>query len=397
MKSINFEFLQKSWPDLAALGGFSETYAHSDPQSALVKLRLFIERMVGTLYQMHGLPKPLQPTLNDLLNNDVFRDLAPTPIYLKFHAIRDAGNKAAHGEPVSKQTALWLTKEAYDLARWFFVAFANGQASQCGEYQEPSPEHQETESKAKLKEQKKLVLEKLAVQEAQLQALLTELEQARIQAQSAEQKLAGLAESTVKAQQVADIFQFDEATTRKRLIDRQLTDVSWDVGANGKNTEQVGQEIDVNHQPTTTGKGRIDYVLWDDNGKPLAVIEAKKAAENAEKGRTQARLYADGLEKEFGQRPIIFYTNGFDIWIWDDYQNYPPRKIFGFYSKDSLQYLLYQRNAKQALNSLAPKAEIAGRLYQLETIKRVTERFTKQYRKSLIVQATGTGLITVAL
>jgi len=397
MKSINFEFLQKSWPDLAALGGFSETYAHSDPQSALVKLRLFVERMVGALYQMHGLPKPIQPTLNDLLHNDVFRDLAPKPIYLKFHAIRDAGNKAAHGETVSKQTALWLVKEAYDLARWFFVAFSGGEASQCGQYQEPKVENQDSDSKAKLKEQKKAILEKLAAQEALLQALLAELEQSRTQAQNAEQKLADIAESTAKGQQVADVFKFDEATTRKRLIDRQITDAGWHVGDNGVNTEQVGQEIEVNHQPTNSEKGRIDYVLWDDNGKPLAVIEAKKASENAEKGRTQARLYADGLEKDHGQRPVIFYTNGFDIWIWDDQQGYPPRKIFGFYSKDSLQYLVYQRRAKQALNSLSPKAEIAGRLYQIETIKRVTERFTNQYRKGLIVQATGTGKTRVAI
>src|SRR5690606_3543515 len=105
-----------------------------------------------------------------------------------------------------------------------------------------------------------------------------------------------------------------------RLIDIQLTDAGWHVGANGTSTEQIGQEIEVEHQPTTTGKGRIDYMLWDDNGKPLAIVEAKKAVESAEKGRTQARLYADGLEKEYAQRPVIFYTNGFDIWIWDDQQ-----------------------------------------------------------------------------
>ena len=277
------------------------------------------------------------------------------------------------------------------------MAFANGEKSQCGEFQEPSPIGIETESKAKLKEQKKSILEKLATQEIQLQAMLTELEQTRTQAQVAEQQLADFTASTANAQKAADIFQFDEATTRKRLIDTLLTEADWQVDTNGKSTDQVGQEVEVGHQPTTTGKGRIDYVLWDDNGKPLAVIEAKKAAENSEKGRTQARLYADGLEKESGQRPVIFYTNGFDIWIWDDKQNYTPRKIFGFYSKDSLQYLVYQRKSRQALNTLTPKPEIAGRLYQIETIKRVTERFSKQYRKGLIVQATGTGKTRVAI
>ncbi len=84
-----------------------------------------------------------------------------------------------------------------------------------------------------------------------------------------------------------------------------------------------------------SGEGFADYILWDDNGKPLAVIEAKKTAVDAEKGRHQARHYADGLEKMHGQRPVIFYTNGYDIWMWDDHpaQNYPPRRLYDFYSK----------------------------------------------------------------
>ena len=92
----------------------------------------------------------------------------------------------------------------------------------------------------------------------------------------------------------------------------------WNVGADGASTEQVGQEFEVEHQPTPTGKGKADYVLWGDNGKPLGVIEAKKTAVDAEAGRTQAKCYADGLEKTYGQRPVIFYTNGYDIWIWND-------------------------------------------------------------------------------
>ncbi|MBV5280379.1 MAG: restriction endonuclease subunit R, partial [Actinobacteria bacterium] len=124
-------------------------------------------------------------------------------------------------------------------------------------------------------------------------------------------------------------------------------------------------EVEVPHQPTQSGVGYADYVFWDDSGKPLAVSEAKKTAFSAEKGRTQAKLYADGLEKEHGQRPVIFYTNGYDISIWDDAQNYPPRSLFGFYSKDSLEYLVhYQRKTKMELSSLEPKKEIIGsRLY----------------------------------
>ena len=79
--------------------------------------------------------------------------------------------------------------------------------------------------------------------------------------------------------------------------------------------------------------GYIDYVLWDDEtDKPLAVIEAKKTAVSAKIGQTQAKYYADGIEKDFGIRPVVFFTNGYEIFIWDDARDFPERKVFGFYN-----------------------------------------------------------------
>jgi type I restriction enzyme R subunit len=127
------------------------------------------------------------------------------------------------------------------------------------------------------------------------------------------------------------------------------------------------------------------------------VIEAKKTSLDAEVGRTQAKIYADGLERMTGQRPIIFYTNGYDIWVWNDGQGEPPRKIYGFYSKDSLEYMHYKRATQEPLTRTAANTHIAGRIYQLETIKRVAERFAAKHRKALIVLATGTGKTRVAV
>ena len=170
------------------------------------------------------------------------------------------------------------------------------------------------------------------------------------------------------------------------------------MGADLKSTDEVGKEIEVEHQPTSSGLGYADYILWDDNGNPLAVIEAKKTSVDAERGRHQAKLYADGLEKMHGHRPVIFYTNGFDTWMWDDAQGFPPRKLYGFYSKDSLQYLVnFQRAERQPLETLEIKESIVNRLYQIEAIKRVGERFTNNHRKALVVQATGTGKTRVAI
>ena len=132
---------------------------------------------------------------------------------------------------------------------------------------------------------------------------------------------------------------FNEETTRQRLIDSMLLEAGWDFKSDGIGVCIIREE-EVPDQPTQTGIGYADYVLKGDNDKPLAVIEAKKTAIDPNIGRKQAQLYADGLEKKYGQRPVIFYTNGYELWIWDDAQNYPPRMVQGFYSKDSLQYLV---------------------------------------------------------
>ncbi|WP_041273124.1 DEAD/DEAH box helicase family protein [Desulforapulum autotrophicum] len=390
MKSTNFEVLRDIWPELASLGGFAENYSYTDPSSALVKLRTFVESLVDRIYRFYELPRPYQPSLNDLLNNHVFKAAVPPVILNTLHIIRKSGNKAAHGADISQNEALKLVKDAHHLSRWFYV-FTGGAQEDWNDFQEPGkPETISVKNK-------KRDFEELAVKEAQLQAVLEELKVSTAKIEAAEKKAGELEKLKAAGQKAADSLEFDEEMTRQRLIDCQLVDAGWDVAPEGKDTEEVTQEEEVQGQPTKTGVGYADYVLWDNNGKPLAIIEAKKTSVSAEKGRKQAQLYADGLEKTYGQRPVIFYTNGFEIFIWDDAQNYPPRQLFGFYSKDSLQYLIFQRKYQKDLASLDSSAEIAGRLYQLEAIKRVSERFSEKHRKALIVQATGTGKTRVSI
>jgi type I restriction enzyme R subunit len=392
MKSTNFEILRDKWPELASLGGFAEAYAHSDPASALFNLRLFAENLTKDIYSDLRLPKPDRPTFVDLLTNEAFLSITPKVVLDKLHALRIHGNKAAHGEVAKTQTALWLLKEAYDLARWLLVQYGKTKASDLPAFKQPA-----APQAAEARELRQ-ILEKLAAQEAQMDALLRELDVARQTAKVAEKKVEELSSIAASAKAAADELAFDEATTRTRLIDSLLASVGWDVAAGEASTEQVGKEVEVRHQPTDSGGGYADYVLWDDNGNPLAVIEAKKTSAEPERGRQQAKLYADGLEKMHGHRPVIFYTNGFDIWIWDDAQGYPPRKLYGFYSKDSLQHLAnYQRKERKPLNTVEINKDIVNRLYQVEAIKRIGERFTGKHRRALIVQATGTGKTRVAI
>ena len=417
MQSQNFEFLRPDWPDLANLAGHAEVYVYDDPQSALIKLRCYAEKLVGIVYREWQLPSLPNEKFIDRLENHAFASVVDQAVIDKLHAIRKEGNKAAHEGKFGKGSSIWLLKESHILGSWLLLSLKKGTKADLTTFVEPAKKvPDEALSKAAVKALK-ISQKSEAEHKTRLDQALAELEasqQAELQAQREAAKLktqlnAKLADPVLAKHKQANeaaknLLELNEAQTRRRLIDTELHSRGWDVDlVNGKNTEQVTLEEKVDGQPTPSGIGYCDYILWDDNGKPLAVIEAKRTRENAEKGRQQAKLYADALERKYAQRPVIFYTNGYDIYIWDDApkgtdKTAPaPRKIYGFYAKESLQYKIRQRTERKALNTIPVDTDIAGRMYQLETITRVCERFAKHHLKSLVVQATGTGKTRVAI
>ena len=399
MQSHNFEFLRKYHPELADLAGFAESYSFTDPVSALVKLRTYAEYLVKALFAHHRLELNFQSNLIDLLTDDSFRSITPSVVQDKLHLLRIKGNKAAHGTLPKEEEAYVpdCVQEAFDLGRWFILSTKGAPAIESARWKPLTQEA--SDPTAQLKTQNKAQLKKLAEQEALMAKLLADLEAARAKAETTGKSETETFELLKQAQQAASTLDFSEEETRFKLIDAQLAAVGWEVGARGQNTAAVEQERKVSHQPTSSGVGYIDYVLKDSNsGKILAVVEAKKTAEDAEKGKIQAKYYADGVEKESGHRPIIFYTNGYEIYIWNDAKGEPPRSLFGFYSRDSLEYELYQiANRETVLGALNPKEAIVDRLYQIEAIKRVAEHFDARRRKALLIQATGTGKTRVAI
>ncbi len=190
----------------------------------------------------------------------------------------------------------------------------------------------------------------------------------------------------------------NEKETRIELIDPALKQAGWDV-LNDKHIISSGKaciETPVVGMPKTSenpsGNGFVDYVLFGDDGKPLALIEAKKSLVNEDNGRVQACLYADALEKQYGIRPVIYYTNGYSIRIIDGL--YIDRPVFGFHKKDELEYIIQKRNFK--LEDVHPDLDICGRYYQVDAIDEVVKHFKTQHSRSLIVLATGTGKTRVS-
>jgi type I restriction enzyme R subunit len=224
-----------------------------------------------------------------------------------------------------------------------------------------------------------------AREEAEQQKLASETQRAALEAEIAQLR-AEIAEAKKANATIADTHDYDEAATRDAFIDLLLKEAGWNLDQPGKDTE-----FRVTGMPNKKGEGFVDYVLWGDDGKPLGLVEAKRTRRDARVGQRQAELYADCLEKQFGQRPVIFYTNGYEHWIWDD-TLYPPRAIQGFLTKDELQLAIQRRTLRKSLAAEDIDPAIVERFYQTRAIRRVAEAVEKDHqRKSLLVMATGAG------
>ncbi len=246
----------------------------------------------------------------------------------------------------------------------------------------------------------------------ELQRKLAEQEEAARRSEAAYEQLlqgreaARKALEAQKARREAPVSpEFTESETRKHLIDLALREAGWDTLHEGRELEYPVAGMPVSRD-NPRGKGFVDYVLWDVNGLPLALIEAKRTARDPENGKRQARLYADCLEAMHGRRPGIFYTNGYRTYLWDDAFYSSPRRVHGFYTRDELSWLIQQRTARKDLRQAAINTRITGRPYQIEGIKRFaeslvtrevgTDKLRGTKRRGLLVMATGSGKTRVS-
>ena len=220
----------------------------------------------------------------------------------------------------------------------------------------------------------------------QAEAARIQTEQQRVELEAEIARLQAEIAAVKKANQTApDTHDYNEAQTRDAFIDLLLHEAGWPLD------QERDREYPVTGMPNNTGEGFVDYVLWGDDGKPLALVEAKRTKRDARVGQQQAKLYADCLEAQFGNRPVIFYTNGYEHWLWDD-ASYPPRPVQGFLKKDELMLLHQRRTTRKSLATVEIDTGIVERFYQTRAIRRIGEAFEKDHqRKALLVMATGSG------
>jgi len=380
----NFDFIKREWPAIYGDCVRAESYLSTDPAAACFYSRRAIEQLVGHLYDVMALTAPYQNDLAARINDPGFKARVGMGIAQKLNVIRRVGNTAAHeGRPIQPQIALRVLRELFHVV--VFAAFrysTKPRAVPTGKQFDPALAARS--APLSRHELVKLAARFKAQDEAHMQALADRDELAA--AKDAE--IAAL-KAQIAAAQAAntqpDDHDYSEAETRRLFIDVLLAEAGWAL-------DQVrDREYPVTGMPNQDGSGYVDYVLWGADGLPLAVVEAKRTTKSAQVGQQQAKLYADCLEAEFDRRPVVFYTNGYQHWIWDEAAGYPPREIQGFYTRDELELLIQRRQTRLPLSSAPVDASIVERYYQTRAIKAVGGAFDKKEREALLVMATGSG------
>ncbi len=402
-----FGFLA-SFAFLADHVGMAERQALSDPRGAAVHCRLAVEAMMVWLFDHDAeLKRPYGDHLAALIAEPSFHKLAGTTIRTKIDLIRKIGNRAAHPGQFAASQSVSALRELFHIGIWFATRYAQDPppaelafSADLLPRGDPAPQTSADQVRA-LEDAAERGREAL---EAERRARMADAEsRAALEAELAQLRAEVTAQRRANEGRDAD-HDYDEATTRNEYIDVLLREAGWPL-ADPRDVEFPVHGMPNDRSADGKGNGFADYVLWGADGKPLAVIEAKRARKDPREGKEQARLYADCLQAQFGQRPIIFYTNGYDHWLWDDLR-YPPRAISGFLTRDELQLLVQRRETRLPLADVPTNRAIAGsgrRTYQEKAIRAVCYRFEdvarggENHRKALLVMATGSGKTRVAI
>lgn len=375
----NFSFLKEktTYALFAPACIEAERIFAASPAMCAVGCRKALELAVKWVYAADtSMEMPYRDNLKSLLHEPSFRFAVDRNTWGKLPFIAKLGNEAVHtGHNIQKGDALLCLQSLFEFVQW--IDYCYGTAYQERKF-DPAriPAEKIAVDVKKIKEQESLLDEK----QAEIEKLRKQIEEmsARFTAEKDQHKK----ERTFQSEDLS------EFATRKRFIDVDLRDAGWHL--EGVDAD-VQVEYEVDGMAGHVGqKGYADYVLFGKDGLPLAVVEAKRASKDPNNGWKQAVLYADCLERKFGRRPMIFITNGFETYYWDD-QTSPKRQVSGIFSKNDLQKLMNRRTERLKLETVPISDKITDRYYQKEAIRAVCGQIEKGFRKHLLVMATGTG------
>ena len=391
----NFEFL-KSIPDYRLFATAcieAEKVLPVSPAMSAVGSRKAFELAVKWVYSAdHTMRMPYRDNLQSLIHEECFRYAVDPGTWPKLQYIIKVGNLAVHtGKAISRNDAVLSLSILFEFVQWIDYCYG-------ADYRERKFEERLIPETAGDLQAAREVEARLTTEfqrfKAQTEQLIDEKDReiARLLVELQEKSAALTAQKEAhKAERAFTPEDLSEFATRKKYIDVDLKLMGWRF-SQSERRDCVEEEMPVVGMPRESGSGEgyVDYVLWGKDGLPLAIIEAKRTFKDARQGTYQAQLYADCLERRTGRRPIIFNTNGYDYFIWDD-QTGPQRRVSSIFSRDDLQRLVNRRTSRKKLSTVPIDDRITDRYYQKQAVRAVCAHFEKGHRRALLVMATGTG------
>ena len=368
----NFDYLKDIEPlqDLYGFCSAAEDTQQTNYDVCALNSRRALEWIVKAIYTLKGIEIEKRTSLLEMMSSEPFTQFIgdDDKLMMAAHYVRKIGNKAAHDGGVKGGEAYFTLLNIYNVV--------GGILLKLGVITSLAPFRKDLIPKS---------------------PSLTRVPTNTVPVATV-QFVESVPKETIEApQDITDKIDYSEAETRKLFIDLLLEEAKWEVldkeGAIVPSKACI--EIEVNGMPNSAGVGYVDNVLFGANGKPLAVVEAKRTTKSPEVGRQQAILYADCLERQYGVRPVIYYTNGFKTFIIDGL-GYPSRRVHGFHTEEDLLVLL-QRRGRNGITDLKINDEITNRAYQKQAVKAICENFNGMHRRGLLVMATGTGKTRVAI
>ena len=385
----NFAYLldKKGYSEFAQAAVEAEKALAISPASVAIHARKALELGVKFIYSVEpSLTIPYKDNLSALIHNYCFKDMIGLDLFHLIKFIVRLGNVAVHsGSPVKAEDAILSLRNLHSFCDWIDYSYSE-------DYQQiefdvnilpksasESQNKQQLQKMADALNKKSQSLEELKKLNEDLMNQLQELKQVNIQ------------------QRVFQVDEISEAETRNRYIDLALMEAGWRIAGAQVKLPNCYTEVPVAGMPNNSGNGYVDYVLYGQDQMPLAVVEAKKTSVDAMAGSYQAKLYADCLGKQYGRRPLIFTTNGFEIFYTNDFRQEARRQISGFLTQDELQLEMERRRTRKPLYHIEIDENITNRPYQKQAVITACEEIENHHRKLLIVQATGTGKTRVSI
>jgi len=379
----NFDFLKqnKQYSDFADQAIEAEKSLLVSSATCAILSRRALELAVRWVYSFdNALRLPYQDNISSLIHEPTFQDIIEPSLFTMLKFIIKLGNIAVHTNNVIKRDdAVLSLRNLHEFCKWIDYCYS---AEYVGGVFDESLLEKSNEQKVRPEELKDLY-EQLSAKDKKLEEIRNEKNTLREQLSAA--RLLNNANRHFRVDKIT------EAQTRKKYIDLELKEAGWNIGAD------CLEEVEVVGMPNSTGLGYVDYVLFGNDGKPLAVVEAKKTSVDPLVGSQQAKLYADCLQNQYGQRPVMFTTNGFEVFFTDDSLGYARRKVSGIFTKEELQLAIDRRIRRKPLVNIEINDNITDRPYQKEAIIAVCESIASKHRKMLLVQATGSGKTRVAI